>query len=88
MKRKAQQLNSAQIDLIIAALNDALLTVDDLKDQIIPCPFCPSDAEVLFHEYDNGGGYWFVQCKGELHHNLDYCAKTIKEAVDVWNQRA
>lgn len=56
-----------------------------MTEQLKPCPFCGSEAELRFSEGESGKRYYWIPCK------KCSCCQTIfdtpQEAVSAWNNR-
>ena len=59
----------------------------EMKDELLPCPFCGGVA-TLFRSCDTFGG-WYVECcdNGGCHSTTKNC-KTAQDAIDARNTRA
>lgn len=56
-----------------------------MTENLKPCPFCGSEAELRFSEGESGKRYYWIPCK------KCSCCQTIfdtpQEAVSAWNSR-
>lgn len=61
--------------------------MDELMDELKPCPFCGHEPEVGGSENVGGRGpYWYVECRqcGASVFGSEY----IDKAIENWNRRA
>ena len=64
-----------------------------MNSELLPCPFCGSEASVKVLEYDDDCKVWGVFCESDLAseyshgHFVDNYA-TEAEAIAAWNSRA
>lgn len=57
-----------------------------MSNELLPCPFCGGEAEILTAESMNGGYLFGIMCNDCRSRGDVY--DTEAEAVDAWNTRA